>query len=362
MKVLLLHNIFWSHYKASVFSALSAFLDNKNIDFQVIHFAQSELARSAMKASDKNMHQYQYEVLNKEHMEDWNSLDLFKELVRQVKDIKPDLVILPGINNLALILLTIYCRFRNIKMFNAIDSTEYDKDRKLVKRLFKKILFKAYSGVYCYGSPHKRYLESLGVDGSNIHVRIQASPKIFNVEPESFANKSIDFLFVGRISNEKNLEFALNAFSKLKRESNFYLIGEGPDKKYLENKFKSENIVFCGYKPLEELSYFYSKTKFFILPSRSETWGLVVNEAMMHRIPVLVSKHCGCSEDLIDGNGFVFNPYKEEELVKLFEKCLEIRQSDYLKMSNNSLQIIKKYTPENSARQMSIPIIQKILD
>jgi glycosyltransferase involved in cell wall biosynthesis len=66
----------------------------------------------------------------------------------------------------------------------------------------------------------------------------------------------------------------------------------------------------------------YASTDCLILPSGSETWGLVVNEAMAAGLAVVVSSSCGCVEDLVASgdNGFVFDPDDRAGLVAALER------------------------------------------
>ena len=96
------------------------------------------------------------------------------------------------------------------------------------------------------------------------------------------------------------------------------IVGKGPLESSLK-KIASNNIVFTGNVDNHQLSQYYSGNNFLILPSISETWGLVVEEALYFGIPVLVSQNCGSSQLVINGeNGFVFdpnNPFKLKELI-----------------------------------------------
>ena len=75
-------------------------------------------------------------------------------------------------------------------------------------------------------------------------------------------------------------------------------------------------------KQAEQLPPIYASAGCFVLPSLSEPWGLVVNEAMASGLPVLVSNRCGCAPDLVrEGeNGFLFDPARPDELACLMER------------------------------------------
>ena len=57
--------------------------------------------------------------------------------------------------------------------------------------------------------------------------------------------------------------------------------------------------------------------------STTDQWGLVVNEAIASGLPVIVSERCGCLPELVQGNGFTFDPTDEHELAaRLLEMAL----------------------------------------
>ncbi len=91
----------------------------------------------------------------------------------------------------------------------------------------------------------------------------------------------------------------------------------------------------------------------FVLPSYSEPWGLVVNEAMAAGMPVIVSEKCGSAPDLvIDGeNGFTFNPYEISEMTQKMEHFIQ-NPAVIPIFGEKSKEIIKKFSPEQVAKEM----------
>ena len=113
-------------------------------------------------------------------------------------------------------------------------------------------------------------------------------------------------------------------------------------------------VHFVGYKSANDLGPLYSLASVFILASAfSEQWGLVVNEAMAAKKPVLVSRICGCVSDLaIDGiTGFTFDPYDIEGISTLL---LKISRGDYdlQKMGYEAQRKVKQYSPELFAQHV----------
>lgn len=93
------------------------------------------------------------------------------------------------------------------------------------------------------------------------------------------------FLYVGRVSKEKNIE----AFLELQEQMSpamFWIVGDGPHRKELEEKYASDYIHFVGYKEGSELAAYYTHADVFVFPSKTDTFGLVNIEALACGTPV----------------------------------------------------------------------------
>ncbi|MEL6166319.1 MAG: glycosyltransferase family 4 protein, partial [Cyanobacteria bacterium J06628_3] len=102
-----------------------------------------------------------------------------------------------------------------------------------------------------------------------------------------------------------------------------------------------------GFLQQDDLLPYFAHAKCFIHASIQEQWGLVVNEAMAAGLPVLVSKRCGCYEDLIieNVNGFGFDPENSQQLSQLMLK-ISSGEVKLEKMSQASLEHIQKFSPD----------------
>ena len=112
-------------------------------------------------------------------------------------------------------------------------------------------------------------------------------------------------LYVGRISAEKNLE-ALRSWLAAFPGARLALVGDGPQRKHLEEYFKNMPVYFSGFLYKEELAAAYASSDIFVMPSRTETLGLVVLEAMCSGLPVIASRAGGIPDMIQDGvSGFL---------------------------------------------------------
>ena len=113
------------------------------------------------------------------------------------------------------------------------------------------------------------------------------------------------------------------------------------------------NVVFAGFKNQTELPEFYTVSDLFVLPSGfGETWGLVVNEAMCFRLPVIVSDAVGCSSDLIRDNGFIFPLGDVEKLSECINKVyLENKDN---RLGKKSFEIIQGYSFSEGVQKIAL--------
>ena len=101
----------------------------------------------------------------------------------------------------------------------------------------------------------------------------------------------------------------------------------------LENDIKAYatelkiDINILGFKNQSELPLYYSIADLLIVPSESETWGLVVNEALACGLRVVVSSEVGCAPDLIEDKitGMVYEKGNTKNLADAIEKLLDIK-------------------------------------
>lgn len=369
-KVLLIHNIMWSHYKAKVFSELNELCNDNEIQLKIIQIAYVEKSRKNLGNIDYKLHNYDFEVFFRREYKNTDEPIIFFRLLSLILKIKPNIVVLPGYSKFSSWMLAACLKFLRIKTINVCDSTLKDFRRtNFFKEAFKKQILKLADLVFCYGKSSKAYLLQLNVPENKIHIRCQATDnEIFENGFEDLMkniainerNLSKTFLYVGRFSEEKNLINLLKAFKQVEilyPEWHLTILGDGPLKESLINLAKELNLrnlnVLKGMS-FQELIKYYALSTCFILPSISEPWGIVVNEAMLCESPILVSENCGCADELvIEGkNGFKFDPYSMDSIYGSMKKICDLDDKTLIEMGLLSKQIIKDYSPKKSAMMM----------
>ena len=216
------------------------------------------------------------------------------------------------------------------KVSLVLESSVLESKTNGIKGFLKKVFLRKVSKVYAPGDNHINLLQDLNYNGDIIKTKgVGIINYISKSQPlESYKNK---FLYIGRLSEVKNLAFLIKVFNKLPEHS-LTIIGEGPDKIKLES-MSEPNINFVGSVKNKELSQYFSQNNFLILPSLSETWGLVVEESLYNGMPVIISNNCG-SVDLVKNefNGYVFDPDSAFDLENII---LGIENNIYQKLKVN---------------------------
>ena len=153
---------------------------------------------------------------------------------------------------------------------------------------------------------------------------------------------------VGQFIHRKGFDVLLKAWAKCSPENVLYIIGAEPTEEYLalKNQLELKNVFFVGFKAKEELKQYYRAADLFVLPTREDIWGLVVNEAMANGLPVITTNRCVSGIELVKNgvNGYIVQVDDVEEMV--LENNV-LRQSMY----ENSLTTIRDWTVERMAEE-----------
>ncbi len=119
-------------------------------------------------------------------------------------------------------------------------------------------------------------------------------------------------LYVGRLSVEKEIE-RIKPILEAIPEARLALVGDGPHREALEKHFAQTNTYFVGYLTGTDLGSAFASADAFIFPSRTETLGLVLLEAMAAGCPVVAARSGGIPDIVTDGvNGYLFEPKSDD--------------------------------------------------
>ncbi|MGR9108704.1 MAG: glycosyltransferase, partial [Gammaproteobacteria bacterium] len=142
------------------------------------------------------------------------------------------------------------------------------------------------------------------------------------------------FVYTGRVAIEKNIE----DFLRLKLPGTKYVVGDGPLREALQRKYPE--VRFTGYKKAMEVAFILAAADVFVFPSRTDTFGLVLLEALACGIPVAAYPVAGPADVVSDPRVGIL----DENLEKAAIGCLSLRPDECRRYALN-------YSWENAARR-----------
>jgi len=265
-----------------------------------------------------------------------------------------------------------WCRRHDVTRVLMTESKEDDAPRVWWKEWVKRRLVSQFDSALCGGTPHREYLEQLGMNPELICDRYDVvdNQRFSEAAEKARADRSpflhlpgLDdsipyFLVSSRFIERKNLIRLLRAYKEYRMADDggwrMIILGTGPDEGDLRRLVESESIpdvTFAGFQQFDELVGYYAFAGAFIHPALQEQWGLVVNEAMACGLPIGVSSTVGAAYDLvIDGeNGYKFNPTDQNAIEETLRKLAADPETS-ARMATRSREIIQDWTPEDFAK------------
>jgi glycosyltransferase involved in cell wall biosynthesis len=165
-------------------------------------------------------------------------------------------------------------------------------------------------------------------------------------------------IFVGRFVEVKGVEIILEAMADLApdKQPQLLLVGDGPLKPHYENIIQRHNLPvrLVGFQQKDQLPGLYAAADFFILPSLSEPWGVVVNEAMACGLPLLLSDQVGAAYDLLEErrNGFMIPAGDVAAWRKALVVMMELTDAELQRMGDASRERVRPWNHEANVRNV----------
>lgn len=299
-----------------------------------------------------------------------------KRLFAVLDEFHSEAVVVPGWGYRGALLALNWGLSNQVPVICMSESTPWDEVRNPIKEWIKRRIIGLFSSALVGGTPHRAYMQELGMPADRIFLGYDAvDNRFFKEEAKDIGAGNWElgkegkpyFLASARFIEKKNLPRLLRAYALYRRKVesrgsrvegqavwNLLLLGDGLLRVQLEQLRSdlglNDFVQMPGFKQYEELPAYYAHTGAFIHASTTEQWGLVVNEAMASGLPVLVSNRCGCAADLVkEGeNGWTFDPTDEEKMAELMLRISgdETRRKE---MGLRSREIIEEWGPDRFA-------------
>lgn len=367
-KVIIIHNII-APYKIALFNELSILIPN----MEVIFIAEKEKRRDWN--IDYTTINFPYTLLFHGSIDSINSFAIAKNTWRILEKIRPETSIICDYSNIFGWVALMWAKKNQNKLIFWLDSTYDDKKHYFPKEQIKQFFLRHFEAFLVPGVKTKHYLEYMKVDSSKkITTGYSVNNNFFIEQYQLYKDKrelllnelgikrKQNFIFIGRFAHEKNIFTLLKSFVKVKNNDwGLILLGDGPLKNKIISFIKTnrlENkVILPGFIQHNEIVKYFITSDVFILPSYSEPWGLVVNEAMLCRLPVIVSTKCGCQPELVKERvtGFAFEPNDELKLTKLMQGFVS-GSYNIKSMGEASFTIVREHSPSVIAQNIATGI------
>lgn len=274
-----------------------------------------------------------------------------------------DAIVLCGYSTPTILLAMAWMRLKKIPFYMEMDGGLIRKDSGWKLWLKRKLIGSA-QGWISSGKGTTEYLAHYGADPNRIYtypfsslreaelLKEPVSPdRKLQLRQELGIGEKKLILTIGQFIHRKGFDILLKAAADISRDAVLCFVGGEPTEEYLQlqKELSLDNVRFLGFMKKEELIRYYQAADLFVLPTREDIWGLVINEAMAYGLPVITTDRCVAGLELVENgvNGYIV-PVKDAKM--LAEKTNELLAADTAAMGAAALEKIREYTIEGMVR------------
>jgi 1,2-diacylglycerol 3-alpha-glucosyltransferase len=296
-----------------------------------------------------------------------------KAMVEALNEVQPDALGLVGYARPESMAAAHWARRQGRQAILMSESQAIDRPHTWWKELIKIQRVRQFDAALVGGPAHRDYLVELGMPANRIALGYNAVDNDYFATRAEFWRESPTgrtglpgapfFLTVCRFAPEKNLIRLVRAYSRYRAQCDppaawdLVLCGDGPSAGEVEDAITQSGCARWIHRPgflqADALSRYYAHAAAFVLPSLSEPWGLVVNEAAASGLPLLVSSRAGCSTTLVPEppgtTGSRFNPTDVEEMATKLAWMAATSAEDRQAMSLRAAEIVSSWGPDRFA-------------
>lgn len=246
--------------------------------------------------------------------------------------------------------------------------TRQSQFKRQLKDLFYPFLFRSATLFFPGGTPQSRYLKHYRVSDDIVRIAqmtvdvtaIAAKARAVRIDERSVRESleipedSVVFAYVGRLEPRKGVLTLLQAFSSRSTEATWRLLvtGDGSLRREVEAAAQADSrIHYLGRKDTDGVIKVLASADAAVVPSITEPWGLVVNEAMAAGLPIVATERVGAVEDLVaEGQNGLVVPADNPDMLAMAMQRLADDKGLRTRMSAESLRRISRWRLEDEAR------------
>lgn len=352
-------------YRVPVFNALAAM---KDIDLHVVFLSHTDTSIRQWRVYEEEI-KFSYEVLPswRRRVGKYNLL-LNSNLASALRNAAPDVVVCGGYNYFAAWQAMNWAKRNRVRFLLWCESTALEqRNQYFAVEWLKKEFTRRCDGFVVPGSSSRQYVQQFASPEQKIFLARNAVDTALFESKQQDAQSRVErvrgelglpsryFLFVGRMVRSKGVVDLMGAYvalpAEVRSEISLVFSGDGPMRAELESLAREiypGSVYFAGFIQRDDLASYYALAECLVMPTHSDPWGLVVNEAMACGLPVICTNVAGCAADLVLENGIVVEPGNTQQLrdaMLAIARDSELRQS----MSRESTRLIREYSPQACA-------------
>jgi glycosyltransferase involved in cell wall biosynthesis len=352
-------------YRIPVFNALA---DMEDIDLHVIFLSRTDASMRQWRVYEEEI-EFSFEVLPswRTRVGKYNLL-LNSNLGNALRNAAPDVVVCGGYNYFAAWQAMNWAKRNRVQFLLWCESTALEQRNEFFAvEWLKKEFARHCDGFVVPGSSSREYVQQFASPEQKIFLaRNAVDTALFESKQQDAQSRaervrgelglpSRYFLFVGRLVQSKGAIDLIGAYGALptdvRSETSLVFAGDGAMRAELESLAREiypGSVYFPGFIQRDDLASYYALAECLVMPTHSDPWGLVVNEAMACGLPVICTNVAGCAADLVLENGIVVEPGNTQQLrnaMLTMARDVNLRQS----MSRESARLIRDYSPHACA-------------
>ncbi len=358
MKVLWITNL-PSPYRVQFFNELSKYCN------LLVLFERHSASDRHNKWSSENTYNFNYKVLNGTPTS--HETAVCPSVLRYITRNKYDIVVITNYYSPTGMLAILKMKLLKIPFYIEADGGFKKQDSRL-KYLVKNYFIKSASGWFSTSKKTDEYFLFYGAKKEKIYRYPFSSindsdictieeikySKNYYKEKINHSNERI-ILGVGQFIHRKGFDMLLEAYSKISTPCVLILVGCGDKENEYRDLIDKNNLAGVYIEPFKdakELVDYYRAADIFVLPTREDIWGLVVNEAMAYGLPVITTDRCVAGLELIEHgkNGFICSLNNISDSLPAFLDRLLSEEKLCAEISQSNINKIREYTIQKMAR------------
>jgi glycosyltransferase involved in cell wall biosynthesis len=336
--------------------SFSALAEEPGVELHVLFLAETDPRRSYR--FDRDAARFEWSVLRGRSLLRGGAwVMLSRGVGRNLRRLRPDVILIGGWNQPAFWQAALYARRTRTPLVVWVESTARDArtGRGPLERAKRRLLGGA-AATLVPGSAAAEYARALGARADRVAIAPNAVDlTLFDERVRALAPRRDELraerglsgfvvLYVGRLEHEKGPDVLVRAMQDV--DGTLVVVGSGSLQPQLEALAPAGRVRFEGHLPPDELPGWYACADAFVMPSRSETWGMALSEAATSGLPLVATEVVGAAHDLVEpgGNGARV-PSEDHAAIAAALRALAADADTRARFGRRSRELAARFTP-----------------